>query len=174
MTVGIACRYDGGVLLGSDSLVALGSQRLYTTQIKGFLWQGCAILFAGSLDTIQRFQELTADFPPDPDYCYGDVRRVRDALWKNPPPKKERSTLELVVVEPSHDMYIVSGYGDVLRQNDYAVAGSELAWVALDLEFSKVRNRTRSNTQKMMARVMRAVSKRDSTCDGALHYWAIE
>ena len=171
MTIGIAARYDKGVLLGSDSLVTIGDQRIYLTQIKAFEWKGCHVLYAGTLEAIQRF-EARAGILAGP--TYGTVEAVRDELWENPIPKKERAGFELVVVDMDTNLFIVSGHGDVISQNDFAVTGSELAWVGMDLEYPKVRKRTLGATKTMLARVLRAVCKRDSSCDGPLFYRAIE
>lgn len=170
MTIGIAAKYDGGVLLGSDSLVSVGSQRIYLPEIKAFSWHGCCCLYAGSLDWVQRFHargHVVTGFD------YGCVEAIQASLWETPLPKKERSAFELVVADRGHNLFIVSGHGEIVPQADYAVTGSELAWVGLDLEYPKVRKRTLAATKTMMARVLRSVCKRDSTCDGPFFYWNI-
>lgn len=169
MTIGIAAKYDGGVLLGSDSLVAVGNQRIYLPEIKAFMWRGNYILYAGALDVVQRFQ-AQADSLTE----WGCVGAIQSELWANPLPKKERTGFELVVVTTEQNLYIVSGHGEIVPQKNYAVTGSELAWVGLDLEYPKVRKRTMAATKTMMARVLRSVCKRDSTCDGPFFYWNIE
>jgi len=168
MTIGMACAYDGGVLLGSDSCVTQDDQIMYTTDIKAFAWHGCYILYAGALDVIQRFQDIT------PTANWGSVFEVQAAVKELGLSKKEKGQFELLVVPMGHELYIVSGHGDLLHQQDYAIVGAASGLVALDMVYPKLRNRTRSNTQKMMASALRAVCKRTEGCGGPFHYWSIE
>lgn len=167
MTVGIAARYDGGVLLASDSLVAAGDQRIYLPHIKAYPYNvHCWVMYAGALSTIDRFRQR--ELPA------GNIASaMQESLFTTPLPKKERGQFELVVVAYG-DIHILDGDGALIPQDNFAVAGSALAWVGLDLEYPKLRNRTMGATKAMLARVLRSVCKRDSTCDGPLFYQAVE
>lgn len=168
MTIGMACAYNGGVLLGSDSCVSQGDQIMYTTDIKAFAWNGCYILFAGALDAIQKFKDVK------PTTNWGSVFEVQAAVKELELSKKERGQFELCVVDTAWELYIISGHADLLHQTDYAIVGAASGLVALDMVYPKLRNRTMSNTQKMMASALRAVCKRTEGCGGPLHYWVIE
>ena len=167
MTLCIAANHDGGIVLASDSCVTAGDTKLTLGELKGFEWRGLEILYAGPLHYVQQLQRQ-----PAMGYLYGQVESFQRLVWDFPPEKKERGDVEFLVV--ADDMYIVSGWGDVVRQNDYAVVGSEYGWIGMDLEYPKIRNRTAYNTKKKIAHVMRVVARRDNTVDAPFYYKELE
>ena len=167
MTCCIAARYDDGILIGTDSLLTAGSTRLYLDEAKTFQWRDMRICYAGPLHYIQQLQTY-----PSAGYI-ANVTGFQRLVWDFPMPKDDdddRGDVEFLVVDDG-DMYIVSGWWDVVRVKDpYAIVGSPHGWIAMDLEYGKVRNRTLANTKRMMAKVLRVVARRDNTVDEPFYY----
>jgi predicted proteasome-type protease len=68
MTICIAAKYDGGVVLASDSCVTAGDSKLTLGELKGFEWRGLEVLYAGPLYYVQQLQKQ-----PNVGYTFGEV-----------------------------------------------------------------------------------------------------
>lgn len=166
MTCCIAARYDDGLLLATDSRVTAGSTKLTLGEAKSFEWRGLIIAYSGALHYVQELQTK-----PSAGYKYGVVGSFQQLLWDFPPCKKDIEETEFLVVDEACQMYVVTGYGDSVWQKvDYAVVGSEYGWIAMDLEYPRLRVRNLGNTKRMLAKVLRVVAARDNTVDEPLFY----
>lgn len=172
MTCCIAVRYDEGILIGTDTLITAGETKLTLGEAKTFDWRGMRIAYSGPLHYIQMLQSM-----PEKGYVYGKPTSFQKLVWDYPadttvPGEKkdedddERDDVEfLLVTDEDQSMYIISGWGDMVRvKDDYAVVGSDHGWVGMDLEYPRVRKtRNLDATKRMIAKVLRVVAHRDNT-----------
>ena len=162
MTCCLAAKSLGGVVIASDSLLSLGSTKLYAPQIKARDYGSLRVLYAGSLAEIDKIFSVYPD--PDSD-DFTDLQQFQQRLWLM---KKElkADAYEFLAVDDEGELHILSGLGDIVSGFDYACAGSEFGWLGLDLVMPETRNPTAGNIKTRLLKVLRAVARRDSTVDG--------
>lgn len=161
MTCCLAAKSLGGVVVASDSLLSVGSTKLYAPQIKARHYGELYVLYAGSLAEIDKlFSEA-----PNPDADFTDLQQFQHRLWFM---KKElkADAYEFLAVDEDGELHLLSGFGDVVSGFDYACAGSEYGWLGLDLVMPDIRNPTAHNVKTRLLKVLRAVARRDATVDG--------
>lgn len=166
ITCCIAARYDEGILLASDSCLSLEEHRISTESIKTIPWCGVPVLYAGDLGYIQKLFTAPIGWKD----C-SSVELLQKHIWDNPPAADD--TAEFLTVE-FNQMYILTDRGERTSHTDYAVIGSEYGWLGMDLVYPDIRKRTLYATKKNVARVLRAVERRDRTVYRPFYFCAIE
>jgi hypothetical protein len=157
VTVCIAAKYDGGTVCVSDTAISYGENRFHTPTIKGaHRWDGF-IMYAGEPWLCH---EVVWDTSP----CLtNDVIKLLAAKYKDDDTSHPEFPAEFLATT-AESIYIM-GQGEIFGDYDYACigSGSTTAWPLLDALYKRVRNRTKSNTKKMLGEVMRLTEKYDPT-----------
>ena len=176
MTLAVAARYDGGVLLATDS--ALGDSqesdsRMFVPAMKGWDMTHLSVLFAGQLWAADKVRREVPDATTTSE---GFACHVMDiaAEYKD----KEESQhpdfpAEFIVVDRRElGISLVSGQGGIFTGYDWLAIGSGSIEgnVGLDLELGKARVRTYEATKYRVARVLFSVGRWNASVGGVAHF----
>lgn len=156
--VGMVC--SDGILLASDSLIS-GSNKLILPQIKGFLWRGLDVLYAGDLAYIQKLQAA-----PSLGYPEGELSSFQRLVWDFPPPENDEA--EFLVVDKDWRLYIVDKWGAAVEVLNYGVVGSGYGWAAMGMV--EDRERTMAQAKRVIAKALRVVAKLDGSVSEPFRY----
>ena len=160
MTCCLAAKYDGGVVVASDSLLSLGDTKIFKPQLKMHNYGDLACLYAGTLHTIDHV------FSEEPSRLLGipltDLQQLQRRCWDM---KKEltKNPSDFLVVDEVGDIHILSGYGDLVSGFEFACVGSEFGWVGLDLVMDPTLRMTANAVKLRLLKVLRAVARRDAS-----------
>jgi len=157
MTLGIAAKYNDGVVCVTDTAITYSDNRFHTPTIKGgHRWDGF-IMYAG-----------------EPWLCHevvwdaglqttNDVVKALANKYKGDDDGHPVFPAEFL--KATYNSIYILGQGEVFGDYDYACigSGSTTAWPLLDALYKRVRNKTEYNTKKMLGEVMRLTEKYDTT-----------
>jgi hypothetical protein len=158
VTVCLAATFDGGVLCCTDTAVTYGENRFHTPTIKGtHRWDGFA-MYAG--------QPWAAHEVVFDNSALGLQTVVRSAAEKYKDHENQHPDFPAEFLWVKMDLSIhILDEGSAFGPYDYACvgAGSSTAWPVMDVLYKRIRNRTMSNTKRMLAETMRMCEKYDTT-----------
>lgn len=162
MTCCLAAKCDGGVVVASDSLLSLGSTKLFKPQLKMHYYGDLACLYAGTLHTIDKvFSEQPSNIAG---VAHGltQLQQLQHRCWDM---KKElnKEPSDFLVVDEFGAIHILSGYGDCVSGFEFACIGSEFGWVGLDLVMDPTLRSTPNAVKLRLLKVLRAVARRDAS-----------
>lgn len=159
MTCCIVAKYRGGVLCASDAALTMGAQRIHTPKIKAKQYGSVYVLFAGELSNIDRLFSVQ----PNEDDDFTDVQKLQHRVFSLEK-KMSKDAYEFLLVDEDHGIHILTGHGDLVsgyESDGYAVVGSELGWLGMDLTFKHGWSLTVAKRE--VGKVLRAVERRDTS-----------
>lgn len=162
MTCCLAAKCDGGVVIASDSLLSVGATKLYAPQIKARDYGDLRVLYAGGLAEIDK---LFSEAPDSLCEDFTDLQQFQHRIWSMKKTMKDEPC-EFLAVDADLNLHILSGFGDVVSGFDAANVGSEYGWLGLDLVMQGALSQSPHAVKTRLLKVLRAVSRRDSTVDG--------
>lgn len=164
MTVGIAARYNGGIVCASDTAVGYGNNRFSLEAIKGEWRGGDFILFAGQVWACQLAisHARTSSFTVAVREC---ARKYRDT------DKHPNFPAEFIQVS-DEDITIIDGDGSVFARENYAVIGHgcSTAWPLMDALYN---GGTLTAVKRQLGKVLRLCDKYDATVHAPFEYQEI-
>lgn len=170
MTCCIAAKYKGGVLCASDAALTMGDQRIHTPKIKAKTYGSVYALFAGELSNVDRLFSVA----PNDDDDFTDVQKLQHRVFSLEK-KLKADAYEFLLVDEDHGMHILSGHGDLVsgyEADGYAVIGSELGWLGMDLTFKHGWSKTIAKRE--VSKVLRAVERRDTSVYKPIYFHEVE
>jgi hypothetical protein len=158
VTVCLAARFDGGVLCCTDTAVTYGENRFHTPSIKGtHRWDGF-VMYAGQPWAAHEVVWDTTDRNTH-EVVLAATSKYKD--HENQHPDFPAEFLHIGSLGSIHILDEGSHFGPY--QYACVGAGSSTAWPCLDILYKRIRNRTMSNTKKMLAETMRMCEKYDTS-----------
>lgn len=161
MTVGIAARYDHGIVCASDTAVGYGNNRFTLESIKGEERGDGFVLYAG---TVWACQLAIATDPEGPfiDAVRACGRKFRDTEKHPSFPAEFIEVIDTTIT-------IIDGDGSVFPRMNYAVIGhgSSTAWPLMDALYN---GGSLTAVKRQLAKVLRLCDKYDATVHAPFEY----
>lgn len=159
MTVGIAARFEFGVVCASDSAISVGNNRITLPHVKGREVQEGFALYSGVLADAQKALRSAKDDSL--------LEVVLDMDWE------ENEGADFLVVTDDERLYTVDSSGARISHDDYGAIGhgSDLARFGLLMNYKP--DKSEAYVKSMLKTIITAIERFDATVYGPVRFRVI-